>query len=178
MIPIRWVESRFAAGASAHLCVTESMRRDLTLTDGGWLGLDPSRVRTLYDRAPERFRPLRERERRDFLLRMRAEHSEDFFGDPGVGLLVSSTSWTDDEDIGMLFDALAEYEEELLMREETEEGGKNRCVRAGDIKFLIHTSCYERNRCYSPRSSNLVTSDYVAFSSKNDETTKLREKVA
>ena len=121
----RWVERTFGRGADAHFCVTEAMRRDLSSSsstssggDADWGLPAAAAVSTLYDRAPRRFRPLEEEdpsspERADFLRRMRSDLREDLFGgaaDGSVGLLVSSTSWTEDEDFGILLAALDNYE--------------------------------------------------------------------
>ena len=102
-----WYELFFAKFATAHFTVTDAMARALRETSG----VD---ALPLHDRPPEYFQPLSPDQRRDFL-----SHFRDITQFPDVmidglhsgrcKLLVSSTSWTADEDFQLLLDALVEY---------------------------------------------------------------------
>ncbi|XP_034255982.1 chitobiosyldiphosphodolichol beta-mannosyltransferase [Thrips palmi] len=117
----RWIEFYFGAKAAAHLCVTKAMREDLKKN---W----NINATTLYDRPPEIFRPISIKEEHELFLRLGVDF-EDFrsglketrftratqdgqyeLRDDRPGLLVSSTSWTEDEDFGILLEALEAYE--------------------------------------------------------------------
>lgn len=117
----KWIEFYFGAKASAHLCVTKAMREDLKKK---W---DISAT-TLYDRPPDIFRPISVKEEHELFLRLGVDF-EDFrsglevtrftratsdgqyeLRDDRPGLLVSSTSWTEDEDFRILLLALQAYE--------------------------------------------------------------------
>lgn len=117
----QWVEFYFGAKAAAHLCVTKAMREDL---EKHW----NIRANVLYDRPPDIFRPISVKEEHELFLRLGVDF-EDFrsglevtrftratsdgqyeLRDDRPGLLVSSTSWTEDEDFGVLLQALQAYE--------------------------------------------------------------------
>ncbi len=87
----RWMERNFGKSAAANFSVTEAMKRDLE-ENWGVRG-----VVTLYDRAPEQFKPLSKRERADFLKKMKANHGDFFEKMDDCGFVISSTSWTEDE---------------------------------------------------------------------------------
>lgn len=94
----RTLERWLGARADVHLFVTHAMRVQL-LAQWRLRG----RTAVLHDRPPAHFHRLSPLERDTFL----ARHP---FRQGGGKLVVSSTSWTPDEDIGMLLDAAALYE--------------------------------------------------------------------
>ena len=113
----RLYEWIFARSAEAHFCVTNAMARvlkqDYQIT---------KQVRPLHDRPASGFSPLTEAQRFAFLDRLPQllflEDLQTFhdlqrlLGEVKIGkskLLVSSTSWTPDEDFSILLDALMEY---------------------------------------------------------------------
>ena len=123
-------ERLFGQQLDGHLCVTAAM--------AGWLrdewGVE---AKVLHDRPPEFFRRLDEAERHALFRRLASQFA-DANGNPlwpeaawndggtpwttagGKGrvdrptLLVSSTSWTADEDFGVLLDALSTLDERLI----------------------------------------------------------------
>lgn len=101
----RWYEIRCAAAvASAHLCVTDAMGRVLRRE----LGVSTP-VLTLRDRPAPHFQPIDDPEqRREFLLSL-PECAPVLRQNRDVRVLVSSTSWTADEDFSVLIDALCRY---------------------------------------------------------------------
>ncbi|KAL5273829.1 ALG1 family protein [Megaselia abdita] len=125
----KWIEKKFGAKADSHLCVTNAMKEDL---ETNW-GIESAVV--LYDRPPLQFKPIDLNAKHDLFVKLSVEYpeflSEDSDDDEFVestvftrklsngtvqwkenrpGLLVSSTSWTADEDFGILLKALEEYE--------------------------------------------------------------------
>jgi beta-1,4-mannosyltransferase len=89
------VERRFGAGADAHLCVSAAMRDELA---GRW-GVPAARV--LYDRPAKRVGPTPREERERLFARLGIEVA------PGAAVLVTSSSWSADEDFAPLLEALA-----------------------------------------------------------------------
>ncbi|XP_068605502.1 chitobiosyldiphosphodolichol beta-mannosyltransferase [Brachionichthys hirsutus] len=125
----KWYERVFGRLASRSLCVTEAMREDLQRNWG-------IRATTLYDRPPSVFRETPLEQRHGLFLRLagicpqlQGGSDEDGAGvektlfsvrdlaDDAVALraerpalLLSSTSWTEDEDFSVLLEALEEYD--------------------------------------------------------------------
>eukprot|EP01137_Pigoraptor_chileana_P012162 Opistho-2@64206 len=118
----RWYEQFFGRMGDAHLCVTRAMARDL---GAKW----NIRASTLYDRPPPQFRESTVDERHELFVRLRVGGTNHKSAGEGVtpftrrgtdenvtlrpdrpALLVSSTSWTEDEDFGVLLDALVAYD--------------------------------------------------------------------
>ncbi|KAF3482614.1 chitobiosyldiphosphodolichol beta-mannosyltransferase [Arthroderma uncinatum] len=101
-----WHEYSFSHFATAHFCVSNAMARVLreqVKVKGPLL--------VLHDRPPTIFNPiLDERERLDFLssLPETSPYAKDII-QGRCRLLISSTSWTPDEDFSLLVDALCRY---------------------------------------------------------------------
>ncbi|XKL63012.1 hypothetical protein PGB90_005376 [Kerria lacca] len=91
--------------AHSNLCVTEAMKKDLKTK---W----NINAITLYDKpGPNLISNISKNDRSQFLERLSTIHEEFLMlFDERTALLVSSTSWTEDEDFSILLDALYDYE--------------------------------------------------------------------
>eukprot|EP00128_Syssomonas_multiformis_P008690 Colp12_sorted_trinity150504_noHs@19984 len=120
----KWYEDVLAHGAYASFCVTDAMRQDLKAR----LGVES---KTLYDRPPSRFKVLSLEEKHETFVHLgsqlpgvmsdltcdasrtlftqRSPQGRVTWRKDRPVLLVSSTSWTEDEDFGVLLQALQEY---------------------------------------------------------------------
>lgn len=114
-------EKIFGQLAAGEICVTKAMQEDLM---NNW----HVHATVLYDRPYEGFKPLQIHEKHDLFVRLREEY--DVFGgesqestfctvltdkrvckvDSRPALIISSTSWTEDEDFSILLNALKLYE--------------------------------------------------------------------
>jgi len=124
----KWYEGVFGQLAHRHFCVTEAMKNDLF---SKW----DVKAEVLYDRPPERFKETTLEEKHKLFNKLSKEYPV-FAGKQGrdgdknsttfteyntddnvaialerrPALVVSSTSWTEDEDFSILLDALTKYE--------------------------------------------------------------------
>ncbi|XP_041362598.1 chitobiosyldiphosphodolichol beta-mannosyltransferase-like [Gigantopelta aegis] len=121
-----WYEKFFGRFAYINFCVTNAMRNDLRTN---W---NISAI-TLYDKAPEHFKKTPVDVQHHLYKRLSQEHSiftdkvptdstvftrKDVHGqithrEDRPALIVSSTSWTEDEDFGILLEALKLYEKNV-----------------------------------------------------------------
>ncbi|KAJ3414148.1 mannosyltransferase [Chytridiales sp. JEL 0842] len=123
-----WYERFFGQNADGHFFVTKSMRESFR---SKWN--IQGRLQVLYDRAPEHFRQLDESEIHKFMQQLDFDKDEIVYrtktlettegplthgiSDPKAeynpsrpALVISSTSWTEDEDFGILLDAIVLYD--------------------------------------------------------------------
>lgn len=104
------VEYLFAKFATYNLTVTKAMKDYLVNS----FGLNPKRIVVLYDRPAVQFQPLVEGSDRARLLKTEPFIKDylptDFDIEKGDKIIVTSTSFTADEDIGVLLGALKIYE--------------------------------------------------------------------
>ncbi|CAK9151790.1 unnamed protein product [Ilex paraguariensis] len=142
----RWIERHYGKMANGSLCVTRAMQHEL---DQNW-GINAT---VLYDQPPEFFRPASLEEKHMLFCRIDKFLAQPFGlcdcisngtdkGDPNVTLLttqvgtdiflnqnrpaliVSSTSWTPDEDFGILLEAALMYDRRVaaLINEDDSSG--------------------------------------------------------
>lgn len=98
-----WYEEYFSRGATAHFCVTNAMAKVLKRK---WdITASP-----LHDRPPKHFQPLSTEQRSKTLHRLpyMPLWANELISHQNR-LIVSSTSWTPDEDFSILLDALVDY---------------------------------------------------------------------
>lgn len=101
----RWYEKSFSHFAAAHFTVTKAMAR--VLKRDYWI---TSPVLVLHDRPAAHFRPLSFNSRLAFLGRLPETAARiDEIESKKLKILVSSTSWTPDEDFSLLLEALNGY---------------------------------------------------------------------
>ncbi|GCE99147.1 mannosyltransferase [Zygosaccharomyces mellis] len=99
----------FAKFAAYHLTVTKAMKNYLVTK----FGLNPMRIAVLYDRPAVQFKPLANDEDRSRLLKeefVAPYIPKGFDISKGDKIIATSTSFTPDEDLGILFGALKIYE--------------------------------------------------------------------
>ncbi|KAL4865400.1 hypothetical protein BDV12DRAFT_149450 [Aspergillus spectabilis] len=104
----KWYEKVLCRSAVAHLCVTKAMaavmKKEFRLE---------APILPLHDRPAHHFQPiLDEREREEFILSLpQAANMLNLIKEGKVKVIVSSTSWTPDEDFSLLIDGLCRYSE-------------------------------------------------------------------
>ncbi|GES59624.1 chitobiosyldiphosphodolichol beta-mannosyltransferase [Aspergillus terreus] len=104
----KWYERTFCRYATAHLCVTTAMASVLKKE----FHLEAP-ILPLHDRPARHLQPIPdEAVRREFLISLpQAESVRPLMSSDALRVLVSSTSWTADEDFSLLIDALSRYSE-------------------------------------------------------------------
>jgi beta-1,4-mannosyltransferase len=106
-------EKLFAKAATRHITVTNAMAR--VLRDDYGVAAE-----ALHDRPASLFRPIDSNERSTFLSRLpeTAQYAQDLVSSskPPWRLIVSSTSWTADEDFSLLLEALSTYSAEATSK--------------------------------------------------------------
>lgn len=108
-----WYEKTFCKMASAHLCVTDAMRsvlkKDFQLE---------APILPLHDRPASHFQPILElKDRNKFLANLpETKDMQSLLESGSLRVLVSSTSWTPDEDFSVLIDALLQYSEQAVAK--------------------------------------------------------------
>jgi beta-1,4-mannosyltransferase len=106
-------EKLFAKAATHHLTVTDAMARVLNDDYG-------VTAQALHDRPAAIFKPIHTEERSKFLSRLpeTAQYAQDLLPSSKTPwkLIVSSTSWTADEDFSLLLDALSKYSAEATSK--------------------------------------------------------------
>ncbi|KAJ1796997.1 mannosyltransferase [Coemansia sp. RSA 2399] len=148
----QWFERAFGKSAYAHLCVTSAMARDLR---DSWKVR--GKLVVLHDKAPKHFRRLNTAEIHQLWRRMASDSkiqwplswhvNEEDVGNAGTlltqqridgtiemrkdrpMLIVSTTSWTADEDFSILLDALARYDSVASHLDENDMDAKKQLPR-------------------------------------------------
>ncbi|KAJ9596563.1 hypothetical protein L9F63_012396, partial [Diploptera punctata] len=154
-----WFEGYFGKKANANLCVTRAMKEDLAEKWG-------VKAVTLYDRPPEAFHPIPVSESHKLFLSLAKEYplfgsekscrtlfteeqedGEFVWRNDRPGLIISSTSWTEDEDITLLLKALQEYEN-AKCSEESEVLPALVCVITGKGPMKEYYSQQIKEKCW------------------------------
>lgn len=109
----KWLEFSCGQYADAGFCVSESMRKDLI--ENHKLKCP---IQVLYDRPPSHFKPLTLEMKRQFFTEIKQTIptfstilSSQWPNRPAI--LITSTSWTEDEDFELLLEALKLYDQRL-----------------------------------------------------------------
>ncbi|XP_019887284.1 chitobiosyldiphosphodolichol beta-mannosyltransferase [Ooceraea biroi] len=100
----RAIEVTFGRRATNNFCVTKAMKEDL---EKRWA----IHAKVLYDRPADDFHLITVEEKNEFLCKLAEKYALSISDSPRrSGFIVSSTSWTEDEDFSVLLNALQEYE--------------------------------------------------------------------
>ncbi|KAH4179283.1 chitobiosyldiphosphodolichol beta-mannosyltransferase [Parastagonospora nodorum] len=106
-------EKLFAKAAAHHITVTNAMARVLRDDYG-------VTAQALHDRPASLYRPISSQEKAKFLARLpeTAQYAQDLLPSSKTPwrLIVSSTSWTADEDFSLLLEALSQYSAEATSK--------------------------------------------------------------
>ncbi|KAK9477994.1 hypothetical protein V1514DRAFT_332553 [Lipomyces japonicus] len=99
----KWYEHFFGRLAFANFTVTKAMA-EVLVED---MGVNPYRIIPLHDRPANQFQPLSAEKRADVIKTSAIFNGFDFSRDR---IVITSTSYTPDEDLNVLLDALSEYD--------------------------------------------------------------------
>jgi beta-1,4-mannosyltransferase len=135
-----WYEKRFSKGAYGYFCVSKSMQEDLRTN---WA----IKAVVLYDRPPAIFREISDEEKHKFFLKYRdlfgnvsnmSNRNVTAFTENGhlrrdrPALLVSSTSWTPDEDFEILFNAIEKCDNFVVERQQ-----KDSTFKFPEVRLIV-----------------------------------------
>ncbi|HXR35703.1 MAG TPA: glycosyltransferase [Candidatus Binataceae bacterium] len=109
----RWYERILGRRAARHMCVSQAMRAELA---AHW-GISGATV--LYDRPAAQFAPTPPSARDALLRRLGSSFGLPLDGARRPALIVSPTSWTDDEDYSMLLEAAAQCDQLIARHDRT-----------------------------------------------------------
>jgi beta-1,4-mannosyltransferase len=143
---MRWCEGAFGRRADAHLCVSRAMAAGLERDFG------IANATVLHDRPAALFRPVEANERAAILARLAPGFPAGNGRRPAI--IVNPSSWTADEDPGMLLEAVRKYDEMA---------GRDTGVPLPELLILLTgrgplRAAYERElRCLSLRRVHLHT---------------------
>lgn len=101
----RWYEKILGRRAFAHLTVTVTMAKELR----NQFGMDARRIIPLHDRPAEQFQVIPPERRGEVIKELESRYSQFRVHDDEL-VVVTSTSYTPDEDLGVLLDALKTYD--------------------------------------------------------------------
>jgi len=176
----RNIEKTFGRLGDRHLCVTNAMRQDL---NKNWNIVPLSSIITFHDRPDHMYRPTPPKKRHDLFLRL-SEHSDtkqgfEFFSSSMMkqketiftyangkskpnrpALLVSSTSWTKDEDFGILLDALRKYDERASCNTNNDDLPPILCIITGKGPQRAY---YENQMKKNPMRNAIVCTVWLSF---------------
>lgn len=130
-----FIEVHFGRLADAGFCVSQAMKEDL---------IENHKInyplRVLRDKPPSQFEPLNSYQRQEFLTYIQDQIPifELFNSDEQTAIIMSSTSWTEDENFDILLNAMQRYEETLEKQGEGCKLPKLICVITGKGPLKSH----------------------------------------
>jgi len=109
----RWSERFMGRRAARHMCVSQAMRAELAARWG------ISEATVLYDRPAARFTPIPPSARDAFIRRLGPSLGLSLDGVRRPALIVSPTSWSDDEDYSLLLQAATRCDQLIARHDRT-----------------------------------------------------------
>ncbi|CDK28291.1 unnamed protein product [Kuraishia capsulata CBS 1993] len=110
---LKFYERKLSRFAYLNLTVTENLRKFLTSE----FGVDEKKIITLYDKAGIHFSPIENESLKEVIIRSHPQVFVDYRENDKI--LVTSTSFTEDEDFDLFLAALVKYEKLLQKSEQT-----------------------------------------------------------